>query len=237
MSKFIVLLLFAILSASCVKPPVIWRYDPGVKTSEIPSRVALVKPVEDNREPVNENQTILSFIPLIIYETEEDQYFDQVLLENGSSFGSVQNSEYVFNVRNDLHRAIKQQLAYSGTYGPVFGDQMEIGQWSSATKPMDQYSIQVNEFTFQRKHLRYGLGPLAFIPHALGAPTYRLTIKTDILLEISDETDNEKQNRKIELKKGFNSGWYHQVEAEQRALNSFGIQLRETMEDFISEFN
>jgi len=235
MIRLFILLILTILTTACVKPPVIWRYDPGVKSSETPTRVALVKPVEDKRTPENEYQSLLSFIPLIIYETEEDQYFDQVLLENGSSFGSVQNSEIIFNVRNDLHRAIKQQLAYSGIYGPVFGDQLEVGQWTSNTKPMDHYSIQVNEFTLQRKHLRYGLGPLAFIPHGFGAPTYRLTIKTDILLEISGESDNEEKNQKIQIKKSFNNGWYHQVEAEQRALNSFGIRLREALEEFLTE--
>ncbi len=228
---------FAVLlmTVGCMKPPINWRYDAGWKSEGVPSRVALVLPVEDARPVENEDASLIRYLPLVLWTTETDQVFDLVLLENGSRFGSVPAQEIGFNLPTDLQEAARRQLAASGKYGPVFVTRSEVGSWKKEERPLWTLNTRVEELGLERRHMRYGLGPLAFIAHALGAPTERIQLVGRISFDLKSEQSSGGVAEQLLIDEKRYAGWYRPLDAEQRLLDHLGIKFRQTLENLIVE--
>ncbi len=219
----------------CMKPPVRWRYDQGPKNTAAATKVGLVLPVEDVRPAQNEESGLLRFVPLVLWTTERDDVFDLALLENGSRFGSLPAEDLAFRATSSLHEAARLQLAASGDYGPVFGSASEVGAWSGDQRPLWVLTARVEELQLSRRSYRYGLGPLAFLVHALGAPTQRAGLTGRIELRLVSEDAGRGAIETLAISERQNDGWYRSLEVEQRLLDHLARRYRESLETLIDE--
>ncbi len=220
---------------ACMKPPVRWRYDQGPRSDTVPSMVGLVLPVEDARPARNEGPGLLRYLPLVLWTTERDAMFDLALLENGSRFGSAPRDDMQFTATSSLHEAARLQLAASGAFGPVFGARSEVGAWSPDDRPLRVLKVRVDELQLVRRDYRYGLGPLAFLAHALGAPTGRTTLAGRIDLAIAGDDGSPPATRTLSVGDSRTDGWYRKLEAEQRVLDHLAMEYRKALESLIQD--
>lgn len=227
----IICLLAIICATGCMKPPVLWRHDPGQRRWPPSGQSLLVEPVEDLRVPHNEKPSLLRWIPLVPYTHQTQQMFERELAQDGTRRGSKGRADLIFAAASDLHWAIHDQLSRGRLFGPVFISADQIGPWEGQPAP-DPYRLvpRLERLTLIHRHLRYGLGPAAPLAYALGAPRRRVEVVLDLDLKLLDSDGEMLQTETIEDRRLFYDGWYQQLESEQRVLDWVSLRLGETLD-------
>jgi len=231
--RFSALSLAVVLAASaagCMTPPVVWRHDAKSKSFGSSGRALLIEPVDDRREPYNEEGSWLNLVPLVLWTTETDHLFEWDLLRNGTRRHSVRNSKITFEAASDLQRAMVRQLAASRAFGPIFLSAEESGPWKEKKPRQWSLKTNLNQLTIRHAHIRYGLGPFAFLAFMFGAPQRRVSLAIDFHLVLRDADGNLRHESRAQTTEYCYDGWYHSLDAEQRLLNDLSFILGDEMD-------
>jgi len=218
------------VSAGCMSPPAIWR-PPADGARFKPSGNALVvMPVEDRRNPINEDPSWLAIVPLVPWTTETDEMFEWVLPHPGSREGRMLSAEMLFDAEMNLRHAIRRRLSRGKLFEPVL-----LSDDGGRTAPGGKRAFwtlrtTLDRLTLKRVRLRYGLGPLAFVAYAFGAPEKKLWIEMKMRLTLSDPNGEVKYKGRIDKAKAIYDGWYWSPPGEQRALDAVAAWLGEAID-------
>jgi hypothetical protein len=228
-------LLCLLLTAGCMTPPVVWRHDPGKRRFPPSGRALLVLPMKDMRPAQNEEPSWLNLVPLVLWTTETDQIFERELMRNGTRRRSAPSVALRFDAASDLQRAAARQIGGAGLFGPVFLSREECGPWKDAPPPL-VLETELKTLALRQRHLRYGLGPLAPAAFLLGAPRRRVALEVDCRLFLADPDGERFADERLVASLYFTDGWYHSLDAEQRALDELSLRLAERLDDIQEEF-
>ncbi len=236
--RFALLLLMLLILPACMSPPVAWLHDPGTLRFDQHSGYSLlVQPIEDKRQLSNQDPSLLRYLPLVLWTTEIDQAIDLTLKHDGTKRFSEPNPAMRFSATHDLHHDTAAQLGLAGLFGPVFKSTIESGPWSEGKEKQYTLQMRLNTMTFTRKHLRYALGPFAFIAWGLGAPEESIKLDFALNLELIDPQGKTQYQDNIHNSELFYDGWYYNLDAEQRALTAVSLQLGESLDQMQTNFN
>lgn len=229
-SKSALLLSMLVLLSACMSPPVAWLHDPGSLRFDYSGYSLLVPAIEDKRELNNQDPSMLRYLPLVLWSTETDKVVDLTLMNNGTKRLSEPNTAMRFHATYDLHHDAAAQMALAGFFGPVFKSATESGPWPEGKEKQYTLMMRLDELTFTTKHLRYALGPLAFVAWGLGAPERRLELDFALDLELIDPQGKTQDLNKVRYSDFFYDGWYYNLDAEQRALTVISLLLGESLD-------
>jgi len=211
--------------AGCMSPPAIWREAPGGAQFRPSGNALAVMPMEDRRNPRNEDPSWLAIVPLVLWTTETDQMFEWVIPHPGLREGRMQSAEMVFNAELNLQRAMERRLSRGKLFGPV----LLVGTGGEATRGGKRslwvLRTTLDKLTLKRVRLRYGLGPLAFVAYTFGAPEKKLWIEMKMRLALSDATGEARYQGHVDEAKAIYDGWYWSRPGEQRALDTVASWL------------
>ena len=213
----------------CMTPPVAWYHDARSKAYGGGERALLIRPVADRREASNEEASWLNYVPLVLWTTETDQVFELSLLRNGSRRNSVPNTAIRFGAA-DLQRAMARQLSAGGGFGPIFLSEAESGPWQGRERQQWSLAMTLNRLTMESAHLRYGLGPFAFLACMFGAPQRRANLAIDFAVVVRDAEGKLRYEDRVESVEYCYDGWYYGLDAEQRLLNRLSFLLGDEMD-------
>jgi hypothetical protein len=225
-----VLALLGALCAGCMAPPVVWRHDTGDRRFAPSGSPLLVLPIADGRTMENEDASLLNLVPLVLWTTNTEHAFDRILLREGTRRHSVPNNAMYFNALRDLHEAIAVQLGVGRRFGPVFRNTGQSGPWPGAKNKQLTVRMDLKALSLTHTHLRYGLGPLASVAFALGAPRRHVRLNVLFDLELKDAGGQRLHLETVNATKTFYDGWYSGLDAEQRALTETSYVLSEALD-------
>lgn len=234
--KFFLFATALLCVAGCMTPPVAWRYDPRSNEFASTGEALLVLPVDDRRQLQNEEKSWLNYVPFILWTTQTEQVFERSLLRNGTLRQSGAAEGIGFDAARDLQRAAAQQLGRGRKFGPVFMSKSDSGPWQG--KPPVQWTLQIrlDKLLFRQTHLLYGMGPLAFVAYALGAPERNLLIGSNYSLLLYNPDGKLQKDVHVQEECSFYDGWYYSLDAEQRALDELSIMFGDKLEELQEPF-
>lgn len=215
----------------CMTPPVLWRHDPGDHTWEPSGYSLVVERLRDRRDPLNEQPSPLRWVPLVLYTNEIDRMFDHQLRQPGTTHGSRPVPNLRFDASGDLQRAIDQQLGRAGLFAPVLMTEFEDEHWTDGEKRRFTLRPTLQQLSLTTTHLRYGLGPVAPVAFALGAPSRRLGLEMSLSLEVAGPDGRLRWNKTIERRKAFLDGWFFDLAAEQRVLDFISLSVAQALDE------
>ena len=216
--------------AGCVSPPAIWRPAPGGAQFKPSGEALTIMPVEDRRNPRNENPSWLAIVPLVPWTTETDEMFEWVLPHPGSREGRMLSAEMLFDAELNLQHAMRRRLSRGKLFGPVFLSRGGNAPARGGKGSPWVLRTTLEKLTLKRVRLRYGLGPLAFAAYTFGAPTMKLWIEMKMQLTLSDPNGEVKYKGRIDKAKAIYDGWYWSRPGEQRALDAVASWLGEAVD-------
>ena len=109
------------------------------------------------------------------------------------------------------------------------------GPWQGKAPRQYTLQLQLNELALRKTHLRYGLGPVAFLPFAFGAPSRKVSLALDWRMELRDPEGRVVYERARQFARPFYDGWYYRRDAEQRALDEISFVLGDELDRLLAE--
>jgi hypothetical protein len=217
-------------------PPVIWRHDPPVTSLPPSGQPLLVLALQDEREPRNSDPSLLGLLPLVPWTVETNRLFERELYRNGTRRYSEPSASIGFDAPRDLQQAIAGQFGRTGLFGPVFTSADQSGPWHGQPPRNWRLRATLHTMAIRRWHLRYGLGPAAFVAFLMGAPTRKVALKTDLELKLEDPDGQVRLTRRIRTCPSLWDGYYFSLDAEQRALNELSVELGAELDEMQKEY-
>jgi hypothetical protein len=229
-----VLLAFLLLSG-CVRPTVEWTHNPDLRTYNFSGSGLSILPIDDQRIPKNETRPWWYWMPGVLWATETDQSFDRKLAGDAHDPYTAQILYgLTFDADRDLQEAMMDQLTREARFNPVFRIQPDGDSWKNAPKDTAKLETVLRELSTRTIHLRYGLGPLAFLAHACGAPTEAVSVKIDMTWNVNG--GGRAVNGAYSAEDYFVGGLYNSNPALQRALDQVSGWLSDAMHQMESTY-